>query len=241
LKTVNGHFSQLLYIGDPSLESHCPALQVNDLAFVLIVAVVITLSILLLALGGVMHLKRKRPKLRLADDPDCEYDAFLSYAEEDEDCASRALAALEDTAGMRCLLHTRDFEAGRTILDNIQRAVSLSRCTVLVVSKDYLKSQWCDRELSQAEGAGRRVVVVMRRGDDKRAGEEDLKGHPAILAHVSRNTYLDESAANFESKLAAAVGPRPAPDDEETTACLRLSRMGKKEEWRRPVEMEEQL
>jgi len=96
----------------------------------------------------------------------------------------------------------------------------------------------CDRELSQADAAGRRVVVVMRSGAQRRPTEEDLGGHPTIAAHVAQHTYLDEAAEDFGSRLAAAVGPRPPTgsqgvhemsedeeSDQETTACLKLTRL----------------
>jgi len=114
------------------------------------VAIVVSLVVVVVAVAAVAFVQTRRRRQREAAmvsaanaaEVGCDYDAFLSYAEEDEDCASLVLEALETDAGLRCIVHTRDFEAGATIMDNIVRAVSLSRCTVLVVSKDYLKSQW---------------------------------------------------------------------------------------------------
>ena len=177
---------------------------------------------------------------------DCTHDAFISYAAEDEDCALRVLRVLEEDNPLRCLVHTRDFEAGESIMDNIVRAVARSRLTVLVVSRAYLCSEWCNSEVAQAERLGRRVLVVMRGerdGDDEgvrvRAG--DLEGHPGIARHLESRTYLDEVDEDFDRKLAAAavrlVRSKEGEEDEEPFfPCFNLGRWNLRS-WREQVEL----
>ena len=92
----------------------------------------------------VLHLfyKKKQEKT------DFRFDAFISYCSHDEDWVRRKLVAnLEKEANKyKLCLHYRHFLPGRNITDNITAAVQESRKTVLVVTKNYLKSGWCDFE-----------------------------------------------------------------------------------------------
>ncbi len=137
----------------------------------------------------------------LADSLDeCEFDVFVSYAEEDDDCAARILSVLEEENNFRCLQHHRDFDPGPTILENIAHAVTSSRLTLLVVSRHFLRSQWCERELTQAESRGRHILVVMRVGG---IPAEELNS--GIARHVASHVYLEEDDPDFAQKLADAV------------------------------------
>ena len=46
----------------------------------------------------------------------------------------------------KCLLHVRDFEPGRGIMDQISEAVETSACTMIVLSKHFVQSQWAKHE-----------------------------------------------------------------------------------------------
>ena len=46
----------------------------------------------------------------------------------------------------QCLLHERDFMPGRPIIDQITRAVDTSSCTMIVLSPNFVKSQWARQE-----------------------------------------------------------------------------------------------
>ncbi len=131
---------------------------------------------------------------------ECEFDAFVSYAEEDNDCAARILSVLEEENNFRCLQHHRDFDPGPTIMENIAHAVTSSRLTLLVVSKHFLQSQWCEQELTQAESYGRHVLVVMRVG-----GIPTQELNSTIARHIASHVYLEEDDPDFGKKLADAV------------------------------------
>ncbi|KAG7282730.1 hypothetical protein CRUP_017656, partial [Coryphaenoides rupestris] len=86
--------------------------------------------------------KRKEPH---------RYDAFISYNVQDEEWVHRELLpALEDERGWRLCLHHRDFQPGRPIIENITEAIYSSRKTICVISKHYLESEWCSREIQMA-------------------------------------------------------------------------------------------
>jgi len=53
-------------------------------------------------------------------------------------------------SSFKLCLHHRDFELGRDIVDNIVSAVYNSRKTICVVSRDFLRSEWCSLEIQLA-------------------------------------------------------------------------------------------
>ncbi|XP_045890674.1 toll-like receptor 13 isoform X1 [Micropterus dolomieu] len=80
-----------------------------------------------------------------------QYDAFISYNNHDEPWVIRELLPkLEGEQGWRLCLHHRDFEPGRPIIDNITNGIYGSRKTICVISRRYLESEWCSREIQAA-------------------------------------------------------------------------------------------
>ncbi|XP_041665205.1 toll-like receptor 13 [Cheilinus undulatus] len=79
------------------------------------------------------------------------YDAFISYNVEDEAWVYREmLPVLEGEQGWRLCLHHRDFQPGKPIIENITDAIYSSRKTICVISRSYLQSEWCSREIQMA-------------------------------------------------------------------------------------------
>ncbi|XP_031697548.1 toll-like receptor 13, partial [Anarrhichthys ocellatus] len=80
-----------------------------------------------------------------------QYDAFVSYNTHDEPWVIRELLPkLEGEQDWRLCLHHRDFEPGKPIIDNITDAIYGSRKTICVISRRYLESEWCSREIQVA-------------------------------------------------------------------------------------------
>ncbi|XP_071386515.1 toll-like receptor 13 [Centroberyx affinis] len=79
------------------------------------------------------------------------YDAFVSYNVQDEAWVHREmLPVLEGEQGWRLCLHHRDFQPGKPIIENITEAIYGSRKTICVISRRYLESEWCSREIQMA-------------------------------------------------------------------------------------------
>ena len=85
-----------------------------------------------------------------------DFDVFVSYAEEDSDLALKIAQKLEGTFSpsssepswrtFRCCLHQRDWTAGREISSNIMDSVERSCRTVVLMSRNFLKSPFCLQE-----------------------------------------------------------------------------------------------
>ncbi|XP_037549209.1 toll-like receptor 22 [Nematolebias whitei] len=89
-------------------------------------------------------------KMRKKVDPH-QFDAFVSYNVHDEDWVYREmLPVLEGEQGWRLCLHHRDFQPGKPIMENITDAIYGSRKTICVISRHYLQSEWCSREIQMA-------------------------------------------------------------------------------------------
>ncbi|KAJ0050564.1 hypothetical protein NL108_004821 [Boleophthalmus pectinirostris] len=79
------------------------------------------------------------------------YDAFVSYNVHDENWVyEELLPELEGVQGWRLCLHHRDFQPGKPIVENITDAIYSSRKTLCVISRRYLQSEWCSREIQMA-------------------------------------------------------------------------------------------
>ncbi|XP_045212238.2 toll-like receptor 4 [Mercenaria mercenaria] len=90
------------------------------------------------------------------------YDAFISYANEDlRFILDKIIPKLEEHE-MKLCIHDRDFLPGNNIADNILEAIRKSRKTVVILSKEFLKSKWCLYEFNMA----RMESIYSREGDN---------------------------------------------------------------------------
>ncbi|XP_048248907.1 toll-like receptor 4 [Haliotis rufescens] len=119
------------------------------------------------------------------------FDAFVSFAEEDRDfVVNELLVKLEDESDMRLNFHQRDFTPGRPIAHNIIEAVKTSKRTLVILSREFLKSHWCVHELQMAHmesvSTGRDVllIVMMEHIPTNKIPVE-------ILYHIQSDSYLE--------------------------------------------------
>ncbi|CAD7080960.1 unnamed protein product [Hermetia illucens] len=80
------------------------------------------------------------------------YDIFVSYCDRDRDWVlDELLPHIEGNQETSICLHERDFQVGLSILENIIQCMDKSRCFLLVISKCFLSSQWCQFEMYLAQ------------------------------------------------------------------------------------------
>lgn len=115
---------------------------------------------------------------------DC--DAFIIFRGDDlKWVEKRLLPLLEGKHKLRCRIHHRDFRAGGIIYDLISVSVYKSYKNVVVFSRKFLNSQFCEYELNQAK---KRLLdrnddsLVIIRIDDVDLGSlaEDLRERSVI-------------------------------------------------------------
>ena len=134
-------------------------------------------------------------------DEEYEYDAFVSFHSDDQDWVwdelhenldrTQANAETDDQPRFRLCIHERDFVPGGLIEENILRSIESSRKTIVVLSRNFLKSPWCEFELQIARREcierGRDLIIAVML--------EPLPGDIRISRSVERlihkNTYIE--------------------------------------------------
>ena len=71
-----------------------------------------------------------------------KYDVFISYSHADENWVVNTLLPTIEDAGIKACIDFRDFDVGKMALFNMQDAAKESHHTVLVLTRNWLKSEW---------------------------------------------------------------------------------------------------
>ena len=80
------------------------------------------------------------------------YDVFVSYSESNRNWVlDEFIPNVEKRESINVCLHERDFQVGYGILENIVTCMDRSRCLLLLVSENFLLSQWCQFEMNLAQ------------------------------------------------------------------------------------------
>ncbi|KAK1159172.1 hypothetical protein AOXY_G21781 [Acipenser oxyrinchus oxyrinchus] len=150
-----------------------------------------------------------------------EFDAFVSYNTHDEPWVLRELLPnLEQGRGWKLCLHHRDFQPGKPIIDNIVDNIYKSRKTLCIISRHYLESEWCSREIQVASfrlfDEHKDVLVLVFLED---IPDCQLSPYHRMRKLVKKKTYLnwpkcEEETRLFWHKLNTALETREEPDEE---------------------------
>lgn len=138
------------------------------------------------------------------------FDAFVSYSSKDEAFVAEELAPLLENGDppYKLCLHYRDFPVGAYIADTIVQAVESSRRTIMVLSENFIKSEWCRFEFKSAHHQvlrdRRKRLIVILLGE---VPQKDLD--PDIRLYLKTNTYLQWGDKLFWEKLKFALPDVP--------------------------------
>jgi len=140
------------------------------------------------------------------------FDAFVSYSAKDDAFVQQMLATnLEygSPSYKLCLQH-RDCPSGGSsyLSESIARAVESSRRTIMVISHNFIKAEWCRFEyksaLHQLLKNRRKCLVVILIGDIRR---KDLD--PDLKLYLKTSTYLQWGQVGFWDRLRYALPDVP--------------------------------
>lgn len=139
-------------------------------------------------------------------DRDRLFDAYISYSVKDDAFVSQVLApGLEQgEPSYRLCLHYRDFNMSAYVADTIIEAVESSRRTMVVLSKNFLHSEWCRFEFKSAlhevlKDRRRRLVIVVLGELPQRDLDPDLR------LYLKTNTCIEWGDRLFWQKLKFAM------------------------------------
>ncbi|XP_019721729.1 toll-like receptor 6 [Hippocampus comes] len=139
----------------------CETWLQTAVAFAVLLSVATAAGLIFYKLDGVWYTKmlwvwirvKRRGKKRshLLKNMSFSYHAFISYSHKDADFVNGELAPSLEGAGFSLCVHERDFVPGEWIIDNIINCVESSYKTLFVLSKDFVRSEWCNYELFFAQ------------------------------------------------------------------------------------------
>lgn len=128
------------------------------------------------------------------------YDIFVSYSDLNRDWVlNQFIPNIEKRESINVCLHERDFQIGFGILENIVSCMDRSRCLLLLISKNFLQSQWCQFEMNLAQHR----LLETRRENLIMVLLEDIpeKKQPKILKYLMRTkTYIKWPVNGSESE-----------------------------------------
>ncbi|XP_019637458.1 PREDICTED: toll-like receptor Tollo [Branchiostoma belcheri] len=144
------------------------------------------------------------------------YDAFVAHSSNDEAWVSRVLSPMLEgrRPRYRLCIGERDFVGGVPILHNIRDAVETSRKTVCIITRSFLRSNWCNYELQMSQGRHhlfdpRRVSLILVFLEN--IPDRVLQRYPLLNNIVNRDTYLrwpnnQQHLPLFWARLRQALG-----------------------------------
>ncbi|XP_050360003.1 protein toll-like isoform X2 [Nymphalis io] len=146
------------------------------------------------------------------------YDAFVSFAHQDEDFVmKRLLPKLESgRPALRLCVHSRDWVVGDWIPAQIARSVEQSRYTIIVLSRHFARSVWARMEFRAAHGRQRAIVLLL--GDLA----DDRSLDPELRAYVTMNTYVRADDPLVWDRLKDAVLNRRKRIGEDSSKLSKL-------------------
>jgi tetratricopeptide (TPR) repeat protein len=149
----------------------------------------------------------KKHRAKPAAKKEAPYDVFISYSSKDKAWVQGELLKRIEKNGLRAFVDYRDFTRGAPSIKEMERGVVECRKTLLVLTPDYIDSEWCDIESVMAQTlspANRdlRMIPLLKTPCDKPV-------RIAALTHVDFTEGADFDLA--WRQLLTALGKAPEP------------------------------
>src|SRR3989442_9376554 len=149
--------------------------------------------------------KKPKPKRSESKGPKKHYDVFIAYASEDKEVVARPLAdALQES--LTVWYDEFALRVGDSLRREIERGLARSRYGVVILSPNFFKKEWPQKELdglTAREVDGRKVVLPVWHGIDA----EGIRGVRPSLAD-KETARTSEGIATVATKLLDAIAER---------------------------------
>ena len=154
-------------------------------------------------------------------DPNKIYDAFISFSGNDYEWISDTLCVrLENhDPPYKLCLHHRDFLVGAPIQKNILNGIEKSKRMIMILSKNFVRSEWCLLEFRAAhqkvlEDRMNYLIIILFDDVDMAEVDDEIK------LYMRTNTYLSVKNKWFWEKLFYAL-PQNSKRETEVNDCHR--------------------
>ena len=96
-----------------------------------------------------------------------KYDIFISYSHKNSDWVTGILVPKLENHGFKVFIDVRDFRGGSFSVIEMERAVNSSKRVILVLTNEYLKSQWTMFENVMGQtldpaASNRKIIPILR-------------------------------------------------------------------------------
>uniref|UniRef100_A0A090X7P0 Putative toll-like receptor 6 n=1 Tax=Ixodes ricinus TaxID=34613 RepID=A0A090X7P0_IXORI len=133
-------------------------------------------------------------------DEEKSFDIFLSFSSKDSSWAYEHLIPRVEAHGFTVCTYDRNFKGGFLIQDIIHEAVACSRRTVLLLSENFVQSEWCRWEFRVAhhqaleDNINRLIVIVVDEAASNAVDDE-------LRIYMQATNYLRWGETHFWDKL----------------------------------------
>jgi len=108
----------------------------------------------------------------MVEETDYKYDVFISYSSKDQEWVRGELLERIESAGLTAFIDHRDFKPGALNVKECKRGVVESRKTLVVITPDYIESEWCEFEAVMVQTLGPanrdlRLIPLLKTKSDK--------------------------------------------------------------------------
>lgn len=142
-----------------------------------------------------------------AEDDDRPYDAFICHSNKDAEFVLQQIRPRLENGDkpFRLCIHHRDIPGGAYMGDSIVHSVRASKRTILVLSENFLESEYCKFEFQVAheqlmrEKKSRMIILLLDNLDPSKVKDADLK------LYLRTRTYLKVGEPLFWQKLIFAM------------------------------------
>jgi len=152
-----------------------------------------------------------------------EWDVFVSHASEDKESFVRPLAKRLEEQGLQVWFDEFTLTVGGSLRRSIDRGLARSRYGIVVISPDFLKKEWPQKELDglvAREADGVKVILPVWHNigaEDIRASSPTLADRVAVLSSRGLDYVTDQllkairQSPSVGGQANAATAPATAP------------------------------
>ena len=141
---------------------------------------------------------------RVSGEREPRYDVYISYASVDKESVACPLAKALMACGLKVAYDETKLRVGDSIVGKINERITISRFTVIIVSKDYLEERWTAFELDTllhlAVYDDRTIIPIWHNITNREVGRH----RPYLACLIGRST-CDRQISAIAQEIARVV------------------------------------